>query len=88
MTRRIDTRYGVEVYNNPSGDIVIKQDSAMYGEDDVFVVISPEDVPTISRWLAECAEDGLEIRRGLEKEEDDEPADVRNTDGTPLKLEQ
>jgi hypothetical protein len=43
------------VYINPNGQAVIRQDAADYGEDDPFVVISPEHIEAVIAALRQTA---------------------------------
>jgi hypothetical protein len=56
-TRRIPPRLGIEVYENEGGTITIKQSDPM--DDDHIVVVHPDDVPTLIRFLEEVRQDIL-----------------------------
>lgn len=68
MARRLEGRGAVEVYINPTGQVVIKQESPM-GDEDPFVVVDAHDVPTIIKWLREVAKEAKDFRPAASEEE-------------------
>lgn len=69
--RNIQTRYGLSVYPNPYGQIVIKQESPMSDEDEI-VIIDTADVPKIVRWLQELVPEAESIGEAYAAGEDTE----------------
>jgi hypothetical protein len=61
MPRRLEARDATEVYVTDSGQIGIKQEDPL-GNEPQIVTFEPGDIPTIIKWLEECAVDAREIR--------------------------
>jgi hypothetical protein len=64
MTRRMETVQAIEVYIGERGYICLKQDDAL-GDTEDIVAMLPQQVPTIVRWLQECAAE-VEARQRAE----------------------
>src|SRR5262245_61297849 len=63
-TRRMETVQAIEIYIGERGYICIKQEDPL-GETEDIVAMLPQQVPTIVRWLQECAGE-IEARQRTE----------------------
>lgn len=62
--RRMETVQAIEVYIGERGYVCIKQEDPL-GETEDIVAMLPQQVPTIIRWLQECAVE-IEARQRAE----------------------
>ena len=59
--RRMETVLAIEVYVGERGYVCIKQEDPLGDTEDVVAML-PQQIPTVIRWLEECAAD-VEARR-------------------------
>jgi hypothetical protein len=62
--RRMETVLAIEVYVGERGYVCIKQEDPLGDTEDVVAML-PQQIPTVIRWLQECAAE-VEARRGAD----------------------
>ena len=61
MPRRIPARDETVVFVTDDGQVAIEQRDSL-GNDPAVIHLDPSDIPTVVKWLEECATDAAEIR--------------------------